>query len=199
MSDALPETYLARHGETEWTITGQHTGLTDIPLTPRGEANARGLGDRLRGLEFARVIASPLRRSRHTCEIAGFADHADFDRDLMEWDYGAYEGLTTAEIRSQRPDWDLFRDGRPGGETLDAISARADRVVAKIREGGGRVLVFSHSHFLRVLATRWLGLPATQARYLVLGTAALSIVGYEHNLAEPAIRLWNDDRHIRSS
>lgn len=198
MANALPEVYLARHGETEWSISGQHTGKTDIPLTTRGEQNAVSLGERLGKTPFDHVWSSPLQRARRTSELAGFGDRAVVVPDLMEWDYGAYEGLRTVEIRKDRPGWDIFRDGCPGGESIDAAGARADRVVARLRGVGGHVLLFSHSHFLRVLAARWLGLPAEHARYLVLSTAALSILGYEHGPAEPAVRLWNDDRHVRS-
>src|SRR5437660_7003502 len=193
---SLPEVYLARHGETAWTLTGQHTGRTDIPLTARGELNARSLAQRLMGVVFARVLTSPLSRALRTCELAGFGGQAESDVDLQEWDYGQYEGQRTADIRQERPGWDLFRDGCPGGESVAAVGARADRVIARLRAIDGHVLLFSHGHFLRVLAARWLGLPADKARLFVLSTAALSILGYEHNLAEPAIRLWNDDRHV---
>ena len=196
MSQPLPSVYLARHGETLWTTTGQHTGRTDIPLTERGEQNARRLGDRLQGLRFAQVLTSPLQRAKRTCELAGFGDGAVVDADLMEWDYGQYEGKRSADIRKERPDWYLFRDGCPGGEQADDVGRRADRVVARLRAAAGDALLFAHGHFLRVLAARWLGLPAGDARFFLLGTAALSILGYEHNkLDEPAVRLWNDDRH----
>jgi len=195
MNESLPEVYLARHGETAWTISRQHTGRTDIPLTARGEANARGLGARLKGETLDLVFVSPLGRTRRTCELAGFGARARPEADLLEWDYGAYEGRTTAEIRAERPGWHLFRDGCPGGESLEAVGTRADRVIARLKVAGGRVILFGHSHFFRVLAARWLSLPATDARYFVLGTAALSVLGYEHALDEPAILLWNDDRH----
>jgi broad specificity phosphatase PhoE len=193
---SLPEVYLARHGETAWTITGQHTGRTDIPLTVRGEQNALNLRQRLNCVTFAKVLMSPLSRARRTCELAGFGDTAEVDPELHEWDYGEYEGRRTVDIRQERPGWDLFRDGGPGGESVAAVGARADRVITRLRAIDGHVLVFSHGHFLRVLAARWLGLPAGEARLFVLSTAALSILGYEHNLEEPAIRLWNDDRHV---
>ena len=198
MSESLPQVYLARHGETAWTISHQHTGHTDIPLTARGEANARSLGQRLKGETFDLVFVSPLGRARRTCELAGFGDRCRPDADLLEWDYGAYEGKTTAEIRAERPGWYLFRDGCPGGESVEAVAARADRVVARLKAARGRVILFGHSHFFRVLAARWLGLPAGEARYFLLGTAALSVLGYEHTLDEPAILLWNDDRHAVS-
>jgi probable phosphoglycerate mutase len=196
MSQPLPAVYLARHGETAWTVTGQHTGLTDIPLTERGERNARRLGERLQGLSFAHVLTSPLQRARRTCELAGFGDKAQVDPDLVEWNYGNYEGRKTADIRKERPGWDLFRDGCPGGESVAAISARADRVVAKLRALQGDVLLFSSGHFLRVLAARWGGLNASWGRLFYLGTATLSILGYEHNANEPVLRLWNDSRHV---
>jgi probable phosphoglycerate mutase len=196
MSAPLPEIYLARHGETAWTVSGQHTGLTDIPLTEKGESNARRLGERLRGLSFAHVLTSPLQRVRRTCELAGFGAAAQVDHDLVEWSYGAYEGKTTAEVRKERPDWQLFRDGCPGGELLAEVGARADRVIARLRALAGRLLVFSSGHFLRILGARWCGLEPTVGRFLFLGTAALSIVGYEHSLADPVLRLWDDRNHV---
>ncbi|HUK12159.1 MAG TPA: histidine phosphatase family protein [Thermoanaerobaculaceae bacterium] len=195
MSAALPLVYLARHGETAWTISGQHTGLTDLPLTPRGERNAASLGERIRGVAFDRVLTSPLVRARRTCELAGYAADAETDADLVEWDYGAYEGKTSKEIRVDRPGWDIFRDGCPGGESPDAIGIRADRVIGRLRGWGGRTLLFGHGHFFRVLAARWIMLGASDAHHFVLSTAALSILGYEHSPADPAIVLWNDDRH----
>jgi probable phosphoglycerate mutase len=195
MSQRLPAIYLARHGETAWTVSGQHTGLTDIPLTERGERNARRLGERLKGLTFARVFTSPLQRARRTCELAGFGARAEVDPDLVEWNYGRFEGKTTAEIRKERPDWQIFRDGCPDGESVAEIGARAGRVVARLRALNADVLVFSSSHILRVLAARWCGLDASYGRYLFLGTATLSIAGYEHNISEPVLRLWNDGRH----
>ena len=195
MIGSLPEVYLARHGETAWTISRQHTGRTDLPLTARGEDNAWGLHDRLRGLAFDRVFVSPSRRARQTCLLAGFAEHAVAVADLTEWDYGKYEGLTTAEIRRERPGWSLFRDGCPGGESVAAVGDRADRVIGRLRSMPGHVLVFGHGHFFRVLAARWVGLPPGDASRFVLGTAALSILGYEHGPEDPAIRLWNDEGH----
>ncbi len=196
MTPALPLIYLARHGETAWTVSGQHTGLSDIPLTERGERNALRLGERLRGLSFPHVFTSPLQRARKTCELAGFGTVAQIVPELVEWNYGTYEGRTTAEIRKERPDWQLFRDGCPGGESLTAIGARADRVIARLRGLGTDVLLFSSSHFLRILAARWCGLEAAGGRLFYLGTATLSTLGYEHNLQEPVIRLWNDSRHV---
>jgi broad specificity phosphatase PhoE len=196
MSDALPIVHLARHGETAWSLSGQHTGLTDVPLTAHGEQNARRLGERLAGMRFAKVFTSPLQRAARTCELAGFGAAAEVDRDLVEWNYGQYEGRTTREIRAERPDWQLFRDGCPGGESPQAIGARADRVVGRARAVGGDVLIFSSGHFLRVFAARWLGLEPAAGRNLLLGTASLSALGYEHGEAEPVIRLWNDTRHV---
>ena len=190
--------YLARHGETAWSLSGQHTGRTDLPLTERGECNARRLGERLKDLEFARVFTSPLQRASRTCELAGFGHRAEIDPDLMEWNYGDYEGLTTGEITAKRPDWELFRDGFPGGESFDEIGARADRVVNRVRAVDGNVLLFSSAHFLRVLAARWLGQPVGSARFFLLGTASLSTLTHEHNLSEPVIGLWNDTRHLTS-
>ena len=194
----LQTIYLARHGETAWSLSGQHTGRTDLPLTPRGECNARLLGDRLRGIEVARVFTSPLQRAFRTCELAGFGDKAEVDPDLVEWNYGKYEGLTSAQIKAERPNWDLFRDGFPCGESFDEIGARADRVIARLRAVDGNVLLFSSAHFLRVLAARWLNQPISTARFFLLGTASLSTLTYEHNLSEPVIGLWNDTRHLTS-
>lgn len=196
MSTQLPIVYLARHGETAWSISGQHTGLTDLPLTAQGEQNARALGERLAGLNFGKVFTSPLQRAMRTCELAGFGDRAEVDRDLLEWNYGKYEGLDSRQILAERPDWQLFRDGCPGGETPDEVGARADSVLAPVRAIPADVLLFSSGHFLRVLAARWLKLEAAAGRYLVLSTASLSIVGYEHNLSQPVIQLWNDTRHV---
>ena len=192
MSSSLPVVYLARHGETAWSLSGQHTGLTDVPLTERGEHDARALGDRLRGVAFAQVFTSPLQRASRTCALAGFGGRAVADADLVEWNYGKYEGLRTAEILARRPGWDLFRDGCPGGETAAGAGARADRVVARIRLVAGNVLVFSSAHILRVLAARWLGLPPRDARCFVLDTASLSGLGYEHTANAPVIRFWNE-------
>jgi broad specificity phosphatase PhoE len=196
MSQALPAFYLARHGETAWTVSGQHTGLTDIPLTERGEHIARRLGDRLQGLTFARVFTSPLQRARRTCALAGFGALAEVDADLVEWNYGNYEGRRTAEIQRERPDWQLFRDGCPGGETLAQVGARADRVLGRLRALDGNALLFSSGHILRVLAARWLGLDPSGGRFLLLSTGSLSILGYEHDRSEPVLRLWNDVEHI---
>jgi probable phosphoglycerate mutase len=197
MSDNLPIVYLARHGETAWSLTGQHTGLTDLPLTKRGERNARSLGQRLADVRISMVLCSPLERTRRTCELAGFGAAAEMDADLVEWDYGDYEGKTTAEIVAQRPGWELFRDGCPGGESTRQVAARADRVVGRLRGVTGNVLVFSSGHFIRVLAARWIGSGAeAPGRHFMLGTASLSALGYEDDRSRPVIRLWNDDRHV---
>jgi broad specificity phosphatase PhoE len=196
MSEPLPIIYLARHGETAWSLSGQHTGRTDLPLTERGQRNARQLGERLRGLKFAKVSTSPLQRAARTCELAGFGATAEVDRDLLEWNYGDYEGRRTLEIRTARPDWQLFRDGCPGGESPDQVGARADRVVSRVRGVQGDVLLFSSGHFLRVLAARWLGLEPAAGKYFLLSTASLSALSYEHTLSQPAIRLWDDTRHV---
>jgi probable phosphoglycerate mutase len=193
--DALPQIYTARHGETAWTVSGQHTGRSDILLTPRGERNARQLGRRLEGIAFQHVLTSPLQRARRTCDLAGFGDRAEVDFDLVEVDYGRYEGRRTADIHAEAPGWDLFRDGCPGGESVAALSARADRVIERLRRQGN-VLLFTHMHFLRCLAARWICLPGSEGRRFLLTTASLSVLGYEHTLNEPVIRLWNDDRHV---
>ena len=198
MSDALPVVYLARHGETAWSLTGQHTGLTDLPLTPRGEEDAGALGRRLVGLNFSRVLTSPLQRAARTCDLAGFGAKAEIDCDLVEWNYGDYEGLRRVEIHAARPDWDLFRDGCPNGESPHDVGARADRVVRLVRAVRANVLIFSSGHILRVIAARWLGLEPEAARYLVLNTASVSALGYEHDLTEPVIRLWNDTHHVNA-
>jgi broad specificity phosphatase PhoE len=192
MSDALPVVYLARHGETAWTISHQHTGLTDLPLTAQGEAEAMRLGGRLEGLRFAAVLTSPLQRAVRTCELAGFGSAVEVDPDLLEWNYGTYEGRTSAEIHAERPDWQLFRDGCPGGESPEQVGARADRVVRRVRAVGRDALLFSSGHFLRVFAARWLGLEPGAGRYFLLGTATLSAVGYEHDRSDPVIRLWDE-------
>ena len=188
--------YLARHGETAWSVTGQHTGVTDLPLTERGERNAARLGERLAGLVFTKVLTSPLQRAARTCELAGFGAVAEVDRDLVEWNYGDYEGVRTAEIHAKRPDWQLFRDGCPNGESPEQIGARADRVVNRVRAIKGNVLIFSSGHFLRVLAARWLGLEPGAGKFFMLSTASLSALTYEHELSHPAIQFWNTTRHV---
>jgi probable phosphoglycerate mutase len=191
-SPALHHCYLARHGETEWSRAGRHTGLTDLPLTAVGERDAARLGPRLAGISFSQVWTSPLRRASRTCELAGFGSRAVLDPDLLEWNYGDYEGLRSAEILERRPGWQLFRDGCPGGESPADVAARADRLVQRARAVDGNVLVFSSGHLLRLLAARWLGREPGLGALLYIGTAGLGILGYEHTLAEPVIRLWND-------
>ena len=196
MSETLPVVYLARHGETAWTITGQHTGRNDLPLTERGEREARQLGERLSGLTFARVFTSPLQRAMRTCELAGFGSVAQIDHDLIEWDYGEYESRLTTEILAERPNWQPFRDGYPGGESPQQVAARADRVVSRVRAVAGDVLLFSSKDFHRVFATRWIGIEPINARALLLSTASLSALSYEDILSQPAIRWWNDTHHL---
>lgn len=188
----LASIYLVRHGETEWTITGQHTGRSDIHLTTRGEDEARTLAVGLRGLHFSDVFTSPLQRARRTCELAGFGDVARADADLVEWDYGDYEGRRTAEIRAERPAWDLFVDGCPNGEAVADVGARADRLIARVRQCTGNVLLFAHRDIFRVVAARWINLAPIEGRRLYLDTGSLSMLGYHHGVAEPVIRLWNE-------
>lgn len=183
--------HVVRHGETPWSVTGQHTGLTDLALTPRGEEQARGLEPWLRGMSFAHVFSSPLQRARRTCELAGFGSVAALEPDLVEWNYGAYEGLTLAQIRESHPGWELFRDGCPGGESVAAVSDRADRIVSRLRRLEGNVLIFSSGHVLRVLAARWLEAGPALGRNLVLDPAGVSVLGYDHNGADRVIRRWN--------
>ena len=181
-------------------VTGRHTGLTDLPLTPQGESNARGLADRLKGLAFAKVFTSPLQRAKRTCALAGFGTVAEVDKDLVEWDYGEYEGRRTAEIRAERPGWELFRDGSPGGESPAQVMARADNVWKRAREVKGNLLLFTSGHFIRVLAARWIGLePSVHSNSFLLSTASLSAVGYDHDFSRRVIRLWNDTHHVSST
>jgi broad specificity phosphatase PhoE len=175
-------------------MSGQHTGRSDIPLTERGEEEARALAPRLACTEFTGVFTSPLQRALRTCELAGFAGRCQVDGDLAEWDYGEYDGLTRQQIHERRPGWELFRDGCPGGESAEQVSARADRVIARLRAAGGHALLFGHGHFSRVLAVRWLGLPVTAGRRLALSTSSVSVLGYEHGLSDPVLLLWNDAR-----
>jgi len=197
MSTKLPIIYLARHGETAWSLSGQHTGITDLPLTEAGERIARRLAGRLAGLTFCKVFTSPLQRAKRTCELAGFGAVAEIDPDLVEWNYGQYEGRTGAEIHAERPDWQLFRDGCPGGESPQQVAVRADRVVSRVRAVQGDVLLFSSGHFIRVLACRWIGVePTVNARSFMLSTASLSALGYEHDFSRPVICLWNDTQHV---
>ena len=188
----LQRLYLVRHGETAWSLSGQHTGRTDIPLTEQGEQDARELAERLRGVSFSRVFTSPLKRARRTCEFAALNRVAEVEPNLAEWDYGDYEGQRAGDIRKGRPDWNVFLDGCPHGESPAQVSKRADRLIARLRTLEGDVAIFSHGHFGRVFAVRWIGLGIEQAQHFLLSTASLSILGYGHNLAvEPAIVLWN--------
>jgi len=184
------ELYLVRHGETEWSRARRHTGRTDVPLSPAGEAEARALGAHLDGLEVDRVLASPLARATSTARLAGFGGRLETTRALLEFDYGDYEGLTTAQIHAGRPGWDLFRDGCPGGETAAAVAERARRLVADLAAGDGRVMLFGHGHQLRILTACYLGLAPEAARHLFLGTASVSVLGREHDW--PAVLLWNE-------
>jgi len=196
MSEKLPAVYLARHGETAWSLSGQHTGLTDLPLTENGERNARQLGKRLSEIQFNKVFSSPLQRARKTCELAGFGGGAETDRNLVEWNYGDYEGRRSVEIASINPGWQLFRDGCPGGESPGQVAARADQVITRVRAVTGDVLIFSSGHFLRMFAARWLGLEPVAGKYFLLNTASLSILSYEHELSRPVVLLWDDTHHL---
>ncbi len=178
-----------RHGETEWSRSGRHTGRTDLPLLPEGEDQARALGPRLTGIEFGMVLTSPLVRARETCRLAGLGAGAVVDPDLAEWDYGSYEGLTTAEIRRKRPGWDLFQDGAPGGENADQVGARVDRVIERVLASPGMVACVAHGHLLRVLASRWIGLEASAACHFALNPASISELGWGHE--RPIIVRWN--------
>lgn len=196
MSVRPPQVTLARHGETEWSLAGRHTGRTDLPLTPAGEEAARKLGARLRSRTFAAVFSSPLQRARRTCELAGFGSGGRIVPDLTEWDYGDYEGLRSAEIRARRPDWRLFRDGCPGGEMPQDVSARADRVLPLLESAGGDVMVFAHGHILRMLMARWMRFPLVDAARFSLDPASISILGRDPHSGDPVIERWNDTAHL---
>jgi probable phosphoglycerate mutase len=186
------ELCLIRHGETAWSLSGQHTGLTDVPLTEHGEQQARALGTVLHAMSFTQVLVSPLQRARRTCELAGLGSRARVVAQLHEWDYGAYEGLTRAQIRAQQPDWDVFRDGCPGGESPAQLLARVDGLLSELRALAGRIALFSHGHLLRALAVRWIELPLRAGLHFGLDAASLSLLSYEHDdPLEPAIELWN--------
>jgi len=188
--------HLVRHGETEWSLSGQYTGSTDIPLTAKGEAAARKLGLRLRDIAFSRVLTSPLNRAQQTCALAEVSPAAEIELDLGEWGNGDYEGRTPSDILSSRPEWNLFRDGAPHGESPIEIAVRVDRLIARLRSLSGNIAVFSHGHIGRVLAARWIGLSVLQAQSFLLNTASLSILCYEHNrMDQPAIALWNAASH----
>ncbi|MBW8865259.1 MAG: histidine phosphatase family protein [Verrucomicrobia bacterium] len=196
MSEKLPAVYLARHGETAWSLSGQHTGLTDLPLTEKGERNAQQLGKRLSEIQFNKVLTSPLQRARKTCELAGFGGVAEIDGNLVEWNYGDYEGRRSVEIASMNSGWQLFRDGCPGGESPGQVAARADQVIARVRAITGDVLIFSSGHFLRMFAARWLGLEPVAGKFFMLQTASLSVLSYEHELSRPVVLLWDDTHHL---
>ena len=181
--------FAIRHGETAWSLSGQHTGTTDIPLTDKGRRLAETLRPVLAGENFALVLVSPMQRARETCDLAGLGDKAVVEPDLVEWNYGEYEGLTPRQIHQTRPGWLVFRDGCPGGETPDQIGARVDRVIARARAADGDVALFAHGHVLRVLAARWIGLPAGGGQHFLLDTGTLCILGFYRDV--PAVRVWN--------
>lgn len=183
------ELWLIRHGETAWSLSGAHTGRTDLPLTPRGEAKARAIGEKLSGHDFAAVLTSPLQRARRTCELAGLGAQAQIDPNLQEWNYGEYEGLSTADIRRQRPGWSLFRDGVLGGETIAQVAVRGQAVIDRALKADGDVALFAHGHILRILAACWLGVAPEDARLFALNTASISTLGHEHETR--VIVRWN--------
>lgn len=195
-SGAGAEVFLVRHGETEWSLSGRHTGVTDIPLTEGGRRVAKQLAPLLSGVDFELVLVSPLQRARQTCELAGLGEHARVDQDLMEWNYGEYEGLTPEQIHRRTPDWMIFADGCPGGETPDEVGARVDRLIAKVRAVTGRVALFAHGHVFRVFAARWIGLKATDGSHFLLDTSTLNILGYYRGI--PAVKIWNAPVNGRS-
>jgi len=192
MRSDLPRLYLARHGDTEWTDSHQHTGRTDLPLNERGEGHARRLGEWLQQFSFVRVFTSPLQRASKTCDLAGFAAGAEVDPDLLEWDYGRFEGKRTSDALKEWPGWELYRDGCPDGESPDDVSARADRFVARARGLAGGVLAFSSGHIIRMIAARWLGLPPAAGRVFYCDPASVGVLGFEHDSRDqPLVRLWN--------
>jgi probable phosphoglycerate mutase len=193
VSNPQQKVYLLRHGETEWSLNGRHTGVTDIPLTENGRKLARQLQPILAREKFVTVFTSPLQRARDTCDLAGLGTLASIDRDLMEWNYGEYEGLTTDQIRQTKPDWSVFRDGCPGGESPPEVSVRADRIVSRVRAVDGNVALFSHGHILRVLAARWINLSASYGENFLLDTATLNVLGYYRE--SPAFKIWNAPLH----
>jgi probable phosphoglycerate mutase len=189
----IPDVYLVRHGETEWSLSGQHTGLTDLPLTADGEEQARRLRARLNPVSFAKVFSSPLQRALRTAELSGYGSENELDHDLIEWNYGDYEGKKREWILARRPGWSIFRDGCPNGESPLEVGMRADRIISRVCQINGNVLVFSSGHILRVLVARWLGLEPSGGRYFRLGTSALSILGFDHGKRdEPVLRLLNE-------
>jgi probable phosphoglycerate mutase len=192
MSTALPRLFLARHGDTAWTESHRHTGRTDVPLDADGEEHARQLARVLPPLSFGHVFTSPLQRAAKTCELAGFGDVAVIDLDLLEWDYGQYEGKLTRDIVKERPGWELFRDGSPGGESPEDVAARADHFIRRVQELGGNVLAFSSGHIIRMIAARWLGLPPVAGRFFFCRPGSVGELGFEHNSRDqPIIRVWN--------
>lgn len=189
MNKPPQQAYLVRHGETEWSLSGQHTGITDIPLTANGRRVAKLLEPLFAKVSLALVLMSPLERARTTCELAGLGGRAEIDRNLMEWNYGEYEGLTPKQIRAKSPEWMLFSDGCPGGESPEQVGARVDRVIAKVRAVEGQVALFAHGHILRALAARWLGFPVGAGCHFMLDTATLSVLSYYQGI--PAVKRWN--------
>lgn len=191
-SGPLQRIHLVRHGETDWSLSGQHTGRTDLALTEQGELDARKLAVRIGAVDFSRVLTSPLQRARRTCALAGLDDAAEIEADAVEWDYGDYEGRRPTEIRAERSNWNIFRDGCPGGESPAQIAERADRLIARLRTLTGNIALFTHGQFGRILGVRWIGLPIDQAQHFLLGTASISILGFGHNRTdESAIVAWN--------
>ena len=192
MPSDLPQLFLARHGDTAWTDSRQHTGRTDIPLNERGEERARQLGERLRGFSFVHVFTSPLQRASRTCELAGFGSVAEVDADLLEWDYGRWEGKLTSDILKDQPGWQLFRDGCSDGESPQDVAARADRFIARVHGMAGDVLAFSSGHIIRMIAARWHGMPPGAGRVFYCRPASVGVLGFEHDHRdEPVLRLWN--------
>lgn len=189
MTMPLQQVYLIRHGETEWSLSGQHTGITDIPLTEKGRSIAKLFEPLSSKVNFAAVLTSPLQRAQMTCQLAGLGNQAEVNHDLMEWNYGEYEGLTTKQIHAKSPNWMLFRDGCPGGESPEQVTARVDRIIKRVREIEGNVALFAHGHVLRVLAVRWLGFSAIEGCHFMLDTATLSVLSYYRDI--PAVKRWN--------
>ena len=192
MDNALPQIYVVRHGETDWSKTGQHTGLTDLPLTALGKQDAEGLRGKLSKSNFEAVLCSPLLRAKQTCELAGFASMMQIEPDLLEWNYGDYEGLTTKEITKKHPGWNIFLNGCPNGESPEQVASRAGRIVTRLKKvERGNVLLIAHGHILRVIAAVWLNLPVEGGALFALSPASISILGYEHDFSEPCMKLWN--------
>jgi probable phosphoglycerate mutase len=197
-TNKLPRLFLARHGDTEWTDARRKTGRTDLPLNERGKRRARQMGERLQQFSFVQAFTSPLLRASRTCELAGFGEVAIADSDLVEWDYGAYEGKLSAEIYQDRPGWELFRDGCPGGESSQAVAGRADHFISRVLQADGDVLAFSSGHIIRMIAARWLGLPPGAGRFFYCRPASVGVLGFEHeSKSEPIIGLWNFVRQLK--